>query len=152
MELWKKDWGSTNSYPLKNHTCKFVKVLYFIFLQLISPLSVFVGIFSLFVTSIIDICSYGYSRYLLFCTHHPHVCFCFHFYWIIYVWALSFDPLKGVRGSITPFNLINSLYQGFDIGNSLYQKLWTHLDNREKRRLTNNFSTLLFNFVKNRRD
>ena len=24
------------------------------------------------------------------------------------------------------------MYQGFDRGNSLFQKLWTHLDNREK--------------------
>ena len=31
--------------------------------------------------------------------------------------------------------LKNILYQGFEIGNSLYQKLWTHLDNREKRNL-----------------
>ena len=28
--------------------------------------------------------------------------------------------------------LLNSLNQGFDIGNSPYQKLWTHLDYREK--------------------
>ena len=36
-------------------------------------------------------------------------------------------------GSITPLNFINSLYQGFERGNSLYQKLWSHLDNRENR-------------------
>ena len=29
-------------------------------------------------------------------------------------------------------HLINSLNQGFDRGNPLYHKLWTHLDNREK--------------------
>ena len=31
--------------------------------------------------------------------------------------------------------LMNSLYQGIERGNSLHQKLWTHLDNREKRGL-----------------
>ena len=39
---------------------------------------------------------------------------------------------KGGCGSITLLNLINSLYQGFDRGNSLYQKLWTLLANRKK--------------------
>ena len=47
--------------------------------------------------------------------------------------AHSFDQLKeGGCGSITPLNLINSLNQGFDRGNSLYQKLWDHLGKREK--------------------
>ena len=32
---------------------------------------------------------------------------------------------------ITPLNLINYLNQGFDRGNSLYQKLWDHLGTRE---------------------
>ena len=56
--------------------------------------------------------------------------------------ALFFDQLKGGCGSITPLNLINSLNQGFDIGNSPYQKLWTHLDYRKKRglRLTISFT------------
>ena len=37
-----------------------------------------------------------------------------------------------------------SKYQGFKSGNSLYQKLWTHFDKREKQalRLTNGFKTL----------
>ena len=53
-------------------------------------------------------------------------------YWIIFQCTLYFDQLRGGCGSITPLNLINSLYQGFDRGNSLYHKFWTHLDNREK--------------------
>ena len=53
----------------------------------------------------------------------------------------SFGTLKGSVGicsyiggcrSSTPLNLINSLNRGFDWGNSLFQKLWTHFDNREK--------------------
>ena len=36
--------------------------------------------------------------------------------------------------------LLNSLNQGFDIGNSPYQKLWTHLDYREKRGLSSTIS------------
>ena len=44
------------------------------------------------------------------------------------------DCNKGIK-------FINSQYQGFDRGKSLYQKMWTHLDNREKRglSLTKNF-------------
>ena len=62
-------------------------------------------------------------------------------YWIIFECALFFDQLDGGFGSITAFNLINSLNQGFDRGNSLDQKLWTHLDNRGKRGLR---STMVF--------
>ena len=43
-----------------------------------------------------------------------------------------FDQLKGGCGSLTPLSFINYLNQGCDSGNCLYQKLWTHLDNREK--------------------
>ena len=56
---------------------------------------------------------------------------------------------KGGCGSITPLNLINSLNQGFDRGNSLYQKLWTHLDNREKHglRSTKFFKTSIYTML-----
>ena len=42
---------------------------------------------------------------------------------------------------MTLLNLIYSQYKEFKRGNSPYQKLWTHLDKREKRglRLTNCF-------------
>ena len=40
-------------------------------------------------------------------------------------------PIKGGCESITPLNLINFLYLGFERGNSHYQRLWTHLENRE---------------------
>ena len=62
----------------------------------------------------------------------PHSLFVALFSLIIFVCALSFDQLKGGCGSITPLNIMNSLNQGFDKGNSLYQKLWTQLDNMEK--------------------
>ena len=44
--------------------------------------------------------------------------------------------------SLTPLSLINYLNQWCDRVNSLYLKLWTHLDNREKRdlRSTNVFT------------
>ena len=45
---------------------------------------------------------------------------------------LPFDQLKGGCESLTPLSLINYLNQGCDRGNSLYQKLWTHLDIKEK--------------------
>ena len=65
---------------------------------------------------------------------------------IIFGCALFFVLLKGGCGSITPLNLIK--YQGLEGGNSLYLKLWTHLDNREKRglRLPNVVVTILLLF------
>ena len=51
--------------------------------------------------------------------------------WNICVWALSFDQLKERCGVITPLNFINSLNRGCVWGNSTYEKLWNHLDNRE---------------------
>ena len=50
----------------------------------------------------------------------------------IFQCALFFHQLKGGCESITHLNLIHSLFQGFDKGNSLYQKLWTHLDKKGK--------------------
>ena len=56
-------------------------------------------------------------------------------YYSIYVWALSFDQLKRGCEIITPLNFINSLNHGCVWGNSPYEKLWDHLDNRENRDL-----------------
>ena len=49
-----------------------------------------------------------------------------------YMWALSFHQLKGGFRIITPLIFINSLNKGFVWGNSPYEELWDHLDNREK--------------------
>ena len=51
----------------------------------------------------------------------------------MFVWALSFDQLKGGCGNTTTLSSINYLKQGWVWGNSRYKKLWNHLDNREKR-------------------
>ena len=46
-----------------------------------------------------------------------------------------FFCLKEGVESMTLLNLIYSEYQGFERGNSLYYKLWTHLDKRAKHAL-----------------
>ena len=65
----------------------------------------------------------------------------------IYVYTTKEDG-SDAKSDLKNF-LINSLNQEFKIGNFLYQKLWTHLDNREKHGLRSTKIVYTLSIVKN---